>query len=249
MSGQPLHIVVATPCYGGLVTQRYMQSICQLMLAASHDDVAISVELIGNDSLVTRARNSLVATALDNPAATHLMFIDADIGFSPDQVGRMIRFDRDVVAGMYPLKIVHHDASVFDRMAAGEPMETAQLRYVGAPFEDQRRKEEDGFVTAEFAGTGFMLIRRSVLERMIAAYPETRYGAAHDRAAPSRSANQYALFDCMIDPETGDYLSEDYAFCRRWRALGGDVWLDARSRLMHVGPREFVGNAEARFGL
>lgn len=74
-----LHLVVATPCYGGVVTQRYMQSVCGLMLAATHDSVAVSLELLGNDSMITRARNSLVATALDNPDATHLMFIDADI--------------------------------------------------------------------------------------------------------------------------------------------------------------------------
>jgi len=127
-----LHIVVATPCYGGVVTQRYMQSVCGLMLAAVHDNVTITLELLGNDSMVTRARNSLVATALDNPAATHMMFIDADIGFTPAQVGRILRFDRDVVAGMYPLKIVHYDEPVLDRVAAGEELQTAQLRYVGA---------------------------------------------------------------------------------------------------------------------
>jgi hypothetical protein len=244
-----VHLVVATPCFGGLLTQRYMQSVCGLMLGAANEGVRVSVELLGNDSLITRARNTLVATALDIPDATHLMFIDADIGFSPEQVGRMLRFDQDVVAGMYPLKIVHHDDAVFDRLAGGEPLETAQLRYVGAPHERGARREADGFVTAEFAGTGFMLIKRSALERMQLAHPETRYAAAHDRATPSRSPNQYALFDCMIDPETGDYLSEDYTFCRRWRALGGEVWLDTRSKLMHIGPREFAGDAGARFKL
>jgi hypothetical protein len=207
------------------------------------------VELLGNDSLITRARNSLVRTALDNPATTHLMFIDADIGFTLDQVARMISFDREVVAGMYPLKLIHYDEAVLARVRAGEPLQTAQIRYVGAPFADERRREEDGFVTAEYAGSGFMLIKREAIERMIEAYPETRYTAAHDRAFPSRSPNQYALFDCVIDPETGEYLSEDYTFCRRWRAIGGEVWLDARSALIHVGPREFHGEAAARFGL
>lgn len=244
-----LHLVVATPCYGGVVTQRYMQSVCGLMLAATHDSVAVSLELLGNDSMITRARNSLVATALDNPDATHLMFIDADIGFTADQVGRMLRFDQDVVAGMYPLKVMHYDAAVAQRVAAGEPLETAQIRYVGVCLDDEARREEDGFVTAEFAGTGFMLIKRQALERMIAAYPELRFAAVHDRASPSLSANQYALFDGMIDPESGAYLSEDYTFCRRWRAIGGEVWLDTRSRLMHIGPREYAGDAQARFGL
>jgi hypothetical protein len=244
-----LHVVVATPCYGGVVTQRYMQSVCALMLAALHDDVHVTLELLGNDSMITRARNSLVATALDNPLATHLLFIDADIGFSPDQVGRMLRFDRDVVAGMYPLKVVHYDPTVFERMAAGEGLETSQMRYVGAPCRDEQWREDDGFVTAEFAGAGFMLIRRGALEKMIAAYPQLKYQAAHDRAQPSASPHQYAFFDGMIDPDSGAYLSEDYTFCRRWRAIGGEVWLDTRSKLKHIGPREFAGDAEARFRL
>jgi hypothetical protein len=243
------HLVIATPCYGGMVTQRYMQSICALLLAAAQDGLLVTVELLGNDSLVTRARNTLMATALDNPATTHLMFIDADIGFTPQQVARMLSFDRDVVAGMYPLKVPHYDEAVFERMAAGEAMQTAQIRYVGAPLPPEGRRDEDGFIRAEFAGTGFMLIKREALERMIAAYPETRFTAAHDRAVPSRSVNKYALFDCMIDPETGEYLSEDYTFCKRWRAIGGEVWLDARSTLIHVGPREFAGDAGVRFGI
>jgi hypothetical protein len=200
-----------------------MQSICALLLAATQDGLAITVELLGNDSLITRARNTLIATALDNAAATHVMFIDADIGFSPYQVARMLAFDRDVVAGMYPLKLIHHDEAMLARVAAGEPLETAQIRYVGAPLPPEAREESEGFMTAEFAGTGFMLIKRCALERMIEAYPETRYAAAHDRAVPTRSPNKYALFDCMIDPENGDYLSEDYTFCRRWRAIGGEV--------------------------
>ncbi|WP_293372510.1 hypothetical protein, partial [Phenylobacterium sp.] len=220
-----------------------------LMLAAVHDNVDVTLELLGNDSMITRARNTLVATALDNTLATHLLFIDADIGFSPVQVGRMLRFDREVVAGMYPLKIVHCDPSVFERMVDGEALETAQIRYVGAPCGEEHRREFDGFVTAEFAGTGFMLIKRGALEKMIAAYPQLKYQAAHDRAQPSGSAHQYAFFEGTIDPESGDYLSEDYTFCRRWRAIGGEVWLDTRSKLMHVGPREFVGDAEARFRL
>lgn len=248
MPANSLHIVVATPCYGGVVTHRYMQSVCGLMLAATHDNVTITLELLGNDSMITRARNSLVATALDNSAATHLMFIDADIGFSPEQVGRMLRFDREVVAGMYPLKIIEYDEAVAHRVGAGEPLETAQLRYVGAFLPREERLEEDGFITAEFAGAGFMLIKRAALERMVEAYPHLRFKAVHDRARPSASRNQYAFFEGMIHPDSGDYLSEDYTFCQRWRAIGGDVWIDSRSRLAHIGPREFNGDAGLRYG-
>jgi hypothetical protein len=93
-----------------------------------------------------------------------------------------------------------------------------------------------------------MLIRRAVFLRLIAAFPETRYSAAHTQLIPSASANQYALFDTMIDPETGHYLSEDYAFCRRWRSIGGRLWLDTRGKLSHIGTHEFDGAPGLRFG-
>ncbi len=110
-------------------------------------------------------------------------------------------------------------------------------------------KRENGFATGIYAGTGFQLIKRSVFERMIKAYPETKYKALHAFPRPSQpSDNLYALFDCMIDPETGVYLSEDYAFCRRWRAIGGEIWLDLQSRLNHSGSYTYRGNAAARFG-
>jgi glycosyltransferase involved in cell wall biosynthesis len=242
---EPLHLFVATPCYGGMVHQRYMQSICELLLVAQKDGSQVSVHLLGNDSLITRARNTLVSMFLDSDA-THLLFIDADIGFAPTEVVRLLRLDQDVAAGSYPLKIVHTGPEVVDHVRSGETLSTAVLRYVGAPSEVEARQEKDGFVTAEYAGTGFMMIRREALERMIAAYPETRFSAAHDRSEPNPSANLYALFDCMIDPDTGEYLSEDYTFCRRWRDIGGEVWLDMNSRLHHTGPWEFAGDRSLR---
>jgi hypothetical protein len=242
---EPLHLFIATPCYGGMVHQRYMQSVCELLLVAQNDGSRVSVHLLGNDSLITRARNTMVSMFLDSDA-THLLFIDADIGFSPMEVVRLVRLNRDVAAGSYPLKIIHTGPEVVDHIGAGEGLATAVLRYVGAPVDGDERAEQDGFVTAEYAGTGFMLIRREALERMIAAYPETRFTTAHDRSEPNPSRNLYALFDCMIDPGTGEYLSEDYTFCRRWRDIGGEVWLDMNSRLQHTGPWEFAGDRSLR---
>jgi hypothetical protein len=158
----------------------------------------------------------------------------------------MLRFDADVVAGIYPLKMILWDAASVAHAEAGEPIETAALRYVGLPCEGEDFEARDGFVTGVYAGAGFMLIRREVLVRMIAAYPETRYTAAHTQPTPSDSPNQYALFDCMIDPQTGHYLSEDYAFCKRWRSIGGRLWLDTKGELTHVGAHEFAGRPALR---
>jgi len=241
-----VHLFVATPCYGGLVHQRYMQSSIDLLRTGPARGFEVSLELLGYDSLVTRSRNTLVAKFLDTETATHLLFVDADIAFEAEQVVRMLRFDEDVVAGMYPLKTIDWDAAALGRARAGEPLDTAPLRYVGVPCQGEELESRDGFVTGLYAGAGFMLIRRAVLARMIEAFPETRYSAAHTQPVPSGSPNQYALFDCMIDPDTGHYLSEDYAFCRRWRGIGGRLWLDTRGELTHIGTHEFAGRPHLR---
>jgi hypothetical protein len=242
-----MHLTIGIPCYGGLVTQRYMESVCNLLQYGSSIDLAISVEMIGYESLITRGRNTIVSKFLDSPTATHLMFIDADIGFTPDQVMRLLEFDQMVVAGMYPLKIVHYDRAMFENLDHGEALETAQINYVGTPERGEALEVVDGFATGVVAGAGFLMMKREALDLLIKAYPETHYTMAHNAAEPSRSPNQYALFDCLIEPDTGHYLSEDYAFCHRWRALGQKLWLDIRSKLMHIGPREYAGDAGTRF--
>jgi hypothetical protein len=242
-----MHLMIGTPCFGGVVTQRYMESVCNLLNHGAGIGLAISVEMIGYESLITRGRNTLVSKFLDSPSATHLLFIDADIGFTPDQVMRMLDFDRMVVAGMYPLKILQYDRAMLENLNHGEPLEKAQINYVGTLERGPALEMIDGFASGVVAGAGFLMIKRGAFEMMIQAYPETRYTMAHNSSRPSLSPNQYALFECLIEPETGHYLSEDYAFCYRWRALGQTLWLDTRSRLIHVGPHEFVGDAGARF--
>lgn len=246
MNPSGVHLFVATPCYGGLVHQRYMQSAIALLQNGPARGFRVTIEMLGYDSLVTRSRNTLAAKFLDMETATHLLFVDADIAFEVAQIVRMLRFDRDVVAGMYPLKMIHWDAAAMGRAQAGEPFDSAPLSYVGCPCEGEEFESQDGFVTGLYAGAGFMLVARAVLSRMIEAFPETRYTAAHTQPVPSNSPNQYALFDCMIDPDTGHYLSEDYAFCRRWRSIGGRLWLDTQGTLTHIGPHEFAGRPQLR---
>jgi hypothetical protein len=240
-----VHLFVATPCFGGLVHQRYMQCICQLLQYGIANGINISVELLGHESLITRGRNSLVAKFLDNETTTHMMFIDADIGFEVQQVVRMLAFDKEVVAGIYPLKLIDWNQEAVERIRLGETLDQAPIRFVGLPCEP--REQEGAFVTGEYAGTGFMLMKREIFPRLFEAYPQLRYTAAHNTSIPSRSPNQYALFDCAIDENTGEYLSEDYAFCQRWRKIGGKIWLDTESRLAHIGTYEFFGSPKSRF--
>lgn len=244
-------VIVGTPCYGGLMTHVYVHSLLKLTAYAAACDIGVGLWTAAHDSLVPRSRNSIVAGFLDTPGATHLMFIDADTAFEPEQVGRLLAVNEDVVAGTYPVKNIDWARSA-ERCTGGgltiEQLRESGLHYVGVPCRADEREERDGFVTAEYAGTGFMLIRRSAVERLIAAYPETKYRMMHTYPAPARASdNLFSLFDCMIDPETRTYLSEDYTFCHRWRRIGGKIWLDTRSRLKHVGSYEFQGSPPAEW--
>jgi len=244
------HIFIATPCYGGVVTQGYMQSVCMLMAQAPSLGLDLTLGLLGQDALITRSRNTLLAQFLNQTEATHILFIDADIAFEPDQVIRLLEAGKPIIGGMYPLKAYYWDADFRARLTEGEPIETAGLHYVGELEPGSVAERAGDYATARYAGTGFLLIERQAIERLIAAYPETRYRQVHAYPATSGPGiDHYALFDCMIDQETGTYLSEDFTFCARWRALGQPLWLDTRSRLTHSGPASFHGQAATRQSL
>jgi hypothetical protein len=237
-------VLIGTPCYGGLVTHLYMQSVLRLMMAPPEPQLRLGLIMSAHDSLITRARNAIVANFLDTPEATHLMFIDADIGFEPSEFYRLLAFDEDLAAGRYPLKVRDWEKTqaLLKTAAPDANLESLGLSYVGHPCAVSEIEARDGFMTGIYAGTGFMLIKRRVLERMIAAYPETKYREGHTYPkAKQPSPHLYNLFDCTIDRDTGDYLSEDFTFCSRWRQLGEKLWLDTQSALVHVGSHEFRG--------
>lgn len=237
-------IIIGTPCFGGLVTHGYMSSVVALMDRAASMGVRFGLNLLANDALVTRARAAIVAAMLDEPQATHLLFIDADISFPPEQVARLLAADKDMAAATYPVKSIDWAAIPARAVNNQEPLTEAGLVYVGKLSEGG--KTDGVFASADYAGTGFLLIKREALMKMIAAYPETKFKGVQSFPPSPGSDNLYALFDCMID-EAGTYLSEDYAFCRRWKKIGGELWLDRTSALTHTGPYSFQGNAASRF--
>lgn len=239
-------IFIATPCFGGLVTTNYMMSVLKLMLYAGTHGFSISLNVLGRDSLISRARNRLVAQFMSMSEATHLMFIDSDIAFEPDLVHRMLMFGQDVVGGMYPAKALCWDSPA--QMSKREPPQTATLQYVGKFCEGHELERRGPFGTGVYCATGFMMIRRRVIERLIEAHPERMYQSDHVYTPDQVDQKCYALFECMIDPQTKEYLSEDFGFCRLWRALGGKIWLDVEAPLVHTGSHDFVGNPALRYG-
>ena len=235
-------IYMATPCYGGMLTLHYMNSVLALQEACRARGIGLHVDLMGGDALITRARSRLAARFLAHRQATHLLFIDADIGFLPENLFRLLAADKPVTAGVYPLKLIDWEKARRAAKAAAPDLMAASLGYVlrFIPTPDNSVEVEGGFAKVAYAGTGFLLIQRTAMQGIIDAHPELT--AKMGDMADGRTERVVMVFDTLIEPETGQYLSEDYAFCRRWRDLGGEIWADMEARLTHVGHAAYTGS-------
>jgi len=238
------NIFFATPCYGGVITDQYFLSMFKTSQELMKYGINFRITTLRNESLVTRARNILVAMFLDSDA-THLMFIDADIEFDAESVVRMLALDKPIIAGAYPKKVVDWEQVKQAALRGEKDVSTFGAQYaINFKFNDPVTKQltvDRGAVEVLDASTGFFMIKREVIEKMIQHYPELHY--KNDSSIDTRfNKHCYALFDTMIDPEDNRYLSEDYTFCRRWQKMGGKMWIDPSTRLNHVGAFTFAGD-------
>ena len=217
-----VHLHIAMPCYGGMVCEATMTSLLRFVLLAQQSGLNWSLDTMVNESLVTRARNNLMAKLMTNKEATHFLFIDSDIRFDPQSILRMIAYDKDVIGGLYPKK-------------------TLPINYVINLLPET--KIQGDIFTVDTMGTGFLMFKRDVYEKLIAAHPTTKYAddVGLGRNGVDYEKFMYAIFDCKIDDQ-GHYLSEDWLFCRRWRELGGEIWADSKALLSHLGAYEFAGD-------
>lgn len=235
-------IYLAVPCYGGQLTLFFVKSMLALHDACREKGIGLHIEMMGGEALITRGRSRLAAQFLAHPQATHLLFVDADIAFLPQNVFRLLDAEKDVIAAVCPLKSID-----WDKVRAAAKADVADLQAAGIgyvvrflPTPDKSVEVENGFAQVAYGGTGFLMIKRQAMQRICDAHPELRakMGDMHDNLAPEA----VMVFDTMVEPETGQYLSEDYAFCRRWRDLGGEIWADFDARLTHVGHAAYTGS-------
>ncbi|HEX2801356.1 MAG TPA: hypothetical protein VHN73_04785 [Phenylobacterium sp.] len=212
MAASSPSIYLATPCYGGLAHAAYMSALLALRPACQSEGVGLYIDLSGGEALIGRGR-AVTMTKFLASDATHLLFIDADIGFVPDDVFRLLASNKDVVGGAYPRKAPGRGDEL-DDLPAGSARQEGSLR------------------TLASVGTGFLLISRAAARRMTDGYPQLRASLVD---MPSAGVPETVMvFDSLIDPATRAYLSDYQAFCHRWRALGGEVWVDENCRPTHV---------------
>jgi hypothetical protein len=236
-------VFLSTPCYGGLCLEKYMSSVIKLQILLMKEQIELMIDTTENESLVHRARNVSVGRFMQKTDCEYLMFIDADIDFDPQAVVRLVKSGHELSVACYPKKVVMWDQAA-QAIKNGDDRDMAMLSSslvvnIGAT----RRTIEDGFVEILDGPTGFMLINRSVFKKLEEKFPELWCKNDHQ----NRDFDEYhAAFDCMIDPESRRYLSEDYAFCRRWQQVGGKIYADVNTTLGHIGNLPFSGCMEER---
>lgn len=247
-------LMVCTPMYGGNCVGLYMKSCLDLQTLCIRYGIEIRFSFLFNESLITRARNYLVDEFLRS-GFTHLLFIDSDINFDPNDVIALIALDKDVIGGPYPKKSINWNAvwkaskrllndSSFDesKFNPGE-LEGVAGDYVfnAVPGTTQFKVTEPLEVME--IGTGYMMVKREVFDKFKEEYPHLNYKPDH-RGQANFDGSRYihAYFDTVIDPDSHRYLSEDYMFCQYWRSIGGKIWLCPWMRTEHVGTYGFKGD-------
>lgn len=216
-------IWLALPCYGATVTVLTMKSLIHDMfrLVMRGDEVQIFDQLGHADIYLLRAQ--IVSHFLSDPDATDLVMIDNDVGWQAEGLNDLLEHDVDLVAGSYPKRqdpITFMFRSALDNGGdlVGDPA-TGLIEVWGMPG-------------------GFMRMRRPMLEKMVSHYAELNH---LDNNVPSGTTCR--IFDpYWIKTDCGNrVLAEDYAFCQRWRDIGGKVYMDASISMAHIGTKPYLG--------
>lgn len=239
----PIRLFLSTPCYGGLCLEKYMIGIIKLQLELIRSGIQLVLDTTENESLVHRARNVAVGRFMQKTDCDYFMFIDADVDFDPRSVIRLVKSGHEVSVAIYPKKVVMWEQA-YNAVKNNDNRDMAMLSSsLVANIGAEHREVENGFIEVLDGPTGFMVITRKAFDKLHEKYKDLDCKNDHQ----NRDFDEYcAIFDCMIDPTTKRYLSEDYAFCRRWQQIGGKIYADCHTTLGHVGNLPFSGCLEER---
>jgi len=249
-------LYILTPCYGSLCFVNYVKCIMATKDLLTRFNIPVTIEFCRNDSLVSRARNNLVAKAMDDSECTHIMFIDADITWDPVDILKLIMSDKCLCGGVYPLKhyyweklskgenvirdwIDKKNNSQFASKISDESAIQYNLLKYNINYIDSILNIEANLAKVKHLATGFMMFKREVIENMAKAYPHTKYTDDVGFLQGSENDYAYALFDCGV--QDNHYFSEDWMFCHRWTEMGGNIYVNVGINLTHTGNEDFNG--------
>lgn len=261
-------LYILTPCYGGQCYVNYLTCLINTITLFKQLNFPIQIEFCKNDSLVPRARNNLIARAMTDQTMTHILFIDNDITWDPVDILKLILSEKEVVGGIYPLKhydwsklladpqnpynsniiqgwLMKKNNSQLRDIISDERMVQHNLLKYNVNYLENMLEINNNLAKVRHLATGFMMIRRPVIEQLIRAFPSTKYVDDVNFLRPEENEFAYALFDCGV--EEGHYFSEDWLFCHRWMKLSkeGDkkeIWMDVSIQLTHTGIEDYSGS-------
>lgn len=235
-------VMIATPMYGGMGNTMFFSSILQLQDHFSKLGMHLEHCFMMNESLIDRARNGLVHEYLTKSKAEYLLFVDADIQFRPEDILAMMSYDKELICAPYPKKHINWPV-IIEAIKSGvtniPTIERLVGEYVFTPLDNNIKIEE--IIRVSESGTGLMLIKRSVFEKMKEAFPDNHYVSDHSRDVHAGVTKEMHAF-FRTDIVDNRYLSEDYYFCHKWREIGGDVWLFPWAVTTHYGAYAFSGS-------
>ena len=238
-------IMICTPCHSD-VSMHYCQAVLKFQLECMQQNILVSFTLL-KSSLVTQGRNLCVAEFLNHKDNyDYLLFIDSDIDFNPSTIYKMIGADKDIISCPYPMKTFDLDR-MWARMKETDEVKTKddvlKASYVFPIKMDEKEFEmTHGVIKVTHAPTGCMLIKRSVIEKMIKQYPELEiYQPTVINGKEEKKENFYNLFDTLHDAKTKRYFGEDFGFCQRWTDMGGEIYVYALDYITHVGDHQYCG--------
>lgn len=255
-------VYILTPCFGSLCYVNYVHSLMRTTELFRKFQIPLKVEFCKNDSLVSRARNNLIARAMTDKSATHFLFIDNDITWEPMDIIKLLLCEKELVGGIYPLKnydwnkllkdpqnpynsnviqsmLQKKNNSQLKNMLSDSVMIQANLLKYNINYLDSVLQIDKNMARVKHLATGFMMIHRGVLDKMMKAYPSTKYVDDVNFLRPEENEFAYALFDCGV--EDGHYFSEDWLFCSRWTKLKGEIYVDVSINLCHTGIEDYKG--------
>lgn len=245
-------LFIATPMFGGKCEGIFARATADLAAACTHYGIGLQFYYMFNESLITRARNYCVDEFMRS-GCTHMLFIDADIGFDAQDVIAMLALqsdesEYDILCATYPKKCIAWEKikTAVDRGFADKDPNLLE-NFVGdyvVNFKPGQTSFNIGQPAEVLeAGTGFMMIRRKTFEKFVEAFPQYLYKPDHVRSANfdgSREITQF--FQAEIDPKSKRYLSEDYWFCQKIQEMNLKTWICPWIGLKHAGAYVFGGS-------
>ena len=239
-----IKLFVATPVHSEC-SIHYTQSLLELQKECWRKKIGVRFHLM-KSSLVTQGRNMCVSAFLESDS-THLLFIDSDISFNAGAAERLVACNKDIISIPYPLKDMNWDKAL--NLFNEGKLKTAQdirnkafYRYPMKVPDNNAIKIKDGVIEVTHSPTGFMMIKREVFTKMIDKYPHLRIDQDQViNGKNERLPHMWNFFDTQFDQEKHTYLGEDFAFCKRWKDIGGKCYAWIFDYITHVGEHQYTG--------